>query len=257
MSLNTPPFSLAAPTVAAFAEMLKDVRIESHAPIKNYKGDIDTNVTRMLGSHVGFTHRTTRKLVGGVMALKEAQAEDAAPEAVVAADVEAASVGLVREKENPPLSMTYGEVAAGAHGIDRIVAAGPSRTSFVGIVTPNMFASRLAAQNGDKSIKDNSNAFLVHNLLTPIECEYIIATAEPHMKPLDKLYAQRTRLADRAMLRSPTVAQQLCRRLMPFITKEDYVGRTPLCFGHDGVWAPLGLNEGVSLRSRGYVRAPP
>ena len=96
---------------------------------------------------------------------------------------------------------------------------------------------------GQWAAAEPTNAFAVLNLLTPIECEYVIASAEPHMKPLDKLYAKRTRLADRAMLRSPIVAQQLYRRLLPFIAKEDYVGRTPLCFGHDGVWAPLGLNE--------------
>ena len=32
-------FSLAAPTVAAFVEALKDVRIESHAPPKNSDGE--------------------------------------------------------------------------------------------------------------------------------------------------------------------------------------------------------------------------
>ena len=244
MSLNpiadVPDFSLAAPTVAAFAEALKDVCIESHAPAKDYKGNVETNITRMLAAPAGFTHRTAPTLVKGIEALKAGPMyERRAREEGVGV----AGLGLTREKKKPPLSMTYGEVAAGAHGIDRIVAAGPSRTTLDSIVTPDMFASRFAVREGGEFVEDNSNAFLVHNLLTPIECEYIIATAEPHMKPLDKLYAQRTRLADRAMLRGPTVAQQLCRRLMPFITKEDYVGRTPLCFGHDGVWAPLGLNE--------------
>ena len=241
MSLNpiadVPDFSLAAPTVA---EALKDVCIESHAPAKDYKGNVETNITRMLAAPAGFTHRTAPTLVKGIEALKAGPMyERRAREEGVGV----AGLGLTREKKKPPPSMTDGEVAAGAHGIDRIVAAGPSRTTLDSIVTPDMFASRFAVREGGEFVEDNSNAFLVHNLLTPIECEYIIATAEPHMKPLDKLYAQRTRLADRAMLRSPTVAQQLCRRLMPFITKEDYVGRTPLCFGHDGVWAPLGLNE--------------
>ena len=44
------------------------------------------------------------------------------------------------------------------------------------------------------------------------------------------------------MLMSDGAAEQLFRRILPHIQREDYVNRIPLCFGHDGVWLPLGLN---------------
>lgn len=95
----------------------------------------------------------------------------------------------------------------------------------------------------EKGAVDNTNAFVIVGLLTRSESEYIIHSAFPHMTSLDALYAQRTRKADRAMIRSPTVANQLYRRILPHLQKSDYTDRTPLCFGQDGVWVPLGLNE--------------
>lgn len=86
-------------------------------------------------------------------------------------------------------------------------------------------------------------AFLLHHLLTKNECEGIIAVSQPYIKPVDHLFEQKYRKSNRALIRAPLLARELYQRIAPHLVGEDYKNRIPLCFGQDGVWVPLGLND--------------
>ena len=91
------------------------------------------------------------------------------------------------------------------------------------------------------------NCFLLHNILTKNECHHLIHAATPLMENVDKLFEQKYRKSDRALIRSPTIASQLYQRILPQLKPEDYKGRVPLCFGQQGVWVPFGLNECIKI----------
>ena len=131
----------------------------------------------------------------------------------------------------------YGTMAATSNGNINSVSAPSKSAASSSTTSSNSIAPKI------DSVYENTNAFELRNALEPAECRYIIKTAEPLMASLDALYAESTRSADRAMIRSPTVAQQLYDIILPYLEKRDYADRTPLCFGQDGVWLPLGLNE--------------
>lgn len=90
---------------------------------------------------------------------------------------------------------------------------------------------------------NTSNTFMLENLLSPAECEHLIETSKDHMQSIAHLYKDTTRGATRLMVKSPSMADALRKRILPHVGRWDYAERSPMCFGHEGVWVPWGLNE--------------
>ena len=106
----------------------------------------------------------------------------------------------------------------------------------------NMVA-RVPLSEGEKP----DTCFLVHEFVSANEMAHLLAMSLPHMESVDRLFSEEDRRSDRALLRAPKLARELFDRLAPHLSPEDYAGRIPLCFGHGGVWVPVGLNECIKV----------
>ena len=134
--------------------------------------------------------------------------------------------GTERTTELKPASACSGITDAPVFGISPTWPSGASR---VDIAVPR------------------HRAFLVHNLFSPEECDTIVAKTTPHLVGMEKLFPATYRQADRALLRSPELADAIFQRLLLHFQRDDIVNKMPMCFGQDGVWVPHSCNDCVKV----------
>eukprot|EP00759_Apiculatamorpha_spiralis_P030002 PhF_6_TR31847/c0_g1_i13/m.47185 len=92
-----------------------------------------------------------------------------------------------------------------------------------------------------------STLFVIEDALTTEECDRLISQTSGYVEDVSGIFPNTYRRADRALLRSHMLAKDIFDRVAPHLCREDIYHRTPMCFGHEGVWFPASCNECIKL----------
>jgi hypothetical protein len=93
-------------------------------------------------------------------------------------------------------------------------------------------------------VADDARVFLLHNLLTPTECQhYIRETEEIEYRDLTNEFEDAYRSNQRILVLSEKLADLLWLRMAPHLERNDTLRVRPMCFGNGGTWKPVRLNE--------------
>ena len=93
-----------------------------------------------------------------------------------------------------------------------------------------------------------ARVFLLHNVLSPDECEhYITATEEAGYSSIAGEYPTAYRNNWRCLALMPEFMDQVYERIKVHIHRGDIHGVRPIGFDTGGIWSPIGLNECVKF----------
>lgn len=94
-------------------------------------------------------------------------------------------------------------------------------------------------------------AFVVSNFLTESECDAIISEADrigfKNSDDVPHEYPTSYRNNQRMIVINKQLARVLWQRMVPHLTAADVANVTPVGFGTEGIWVPVGLNDGFVL----------